>query len=298
MVQQNLTDYLAKKKKDKPTLSDEKDLLRTHWQTKIEKLFKDIEQWLEAEIKAELLQVKYSPFQMQDHQGRGYTLDRLLIILGDGSQIELTPGDGRRLYRETKWPVVAFGIIDVLGPCGQDELVLVSTNDSGPFVSIAQNPFNPLEPSYLASLYQYPGQNQEQVWTDLCWKVITNRSLGTLKELDKDLWSELIIRLTDPSALPDMREQAQSLAQANKDAEPSIRKIFWFPSEEEIRLVEIEADTLHSESGKIEAFYFGPSPLDNLFKPCAIAIIHPDEERAIELPQGWGTWEQAEELTI
>ena len=95
-----------------------------------------------------------------------------------------------------------------------------------------------------------------------------------------------------------IREQAKLLARENKTAEPGIRKVYWFPDAEEIRLVELEDDFVASLSGEVEPFYFAPSPEDGLEAPSAIDIIRTDEFGRLRLPEGWGSWEGAEELAI
>ena len=57
-------------------------------------------------------------------------------------------------------------------------------------------------------------------------------------------------------------------------------------------------NTFSNTSGKLEPFYFRPSPLDKLFKPSLIALIRPDEFGCLQLPTGWGEWETAEELVV
>ena len=97
---------------------------------------------------------------------------------------------------------------------------------------------------------------------------------------------------------PTINEQALSLARANKQAEPGIVKIFWFPDEQEIRLVELEKNMPATMSGNLEPFYFAPSPADGLFAPTAIALIRPEEYQRLLLPAGWVDWLQAQELPV
>lgn len=92
--------------------------------------------------------------------------------------------------------------------------------------------------------------------------------------------------------------QALKLAQDNKKAEPGIKKIYWFPDDEEIRLVELEDDLVPALSGHVEPFYFGPSPEDDLVAPSGIALIRTDEFRDLKLPKDWGSWDDAIELEI
>lgn len=95
-----------------------------------------------------------------------------------------------------------------------------------------------------------------------------------------------------------IRKQASELARTNKQAEPSIVKVYWFPNNDEIRLVGLEASTVPALSGYVEPFFFGPSPKDGLTVPSGIAIIQTEEYRKLKLPKGWGTWNDAVELEV
>src|SRR3990172_8768214 len=90
--------------------------------------------------------------------------------------------------------------------------------------------------------------------------------------------------------------QTRNLARANKKAEPAIEKIYWFPSRMEIRLVELEENMVPALSGRVEPFYFRPSPQDGFTVPFAIAIIRTKEFGKLRLPRGWGKGTDAVEL--
>jgi hypothetical protein len=95
-----------------------------------------------------------------------------------------------------------------------------------------------------------------------------------------------------------LEQQARELAQANKQAEPAIEKIYWFPNDKEIRLVELEKEMMRALSGKVEPFYFKFTPRVGLPISSGIAIIQTDEFGKLKLPRGWGTWEKAVELKV
>jgi len=95
-----------------------------------------------------------------------------------------------------------------------------------------------------------------------------------------------------------IKEQAILLAQANKKAEPGIKKVYWFPDDREVRLIEVEDEIPPSIGDVIEPFYFDPSLQDDLPAPSGVALIRSDEIRRLQLPQGWGDWDHAEELVI
>ena len=94
-----------------------------------------------------------------------------------------------------------------------------------------------------------------------------------------------------------IREQAIFLAKENVEAEPDIKTIYWFPDDEEVRLVEVE-DIISRSEGSVDPFYFDPSPADNMPAPSGIALIRPDEVNNLTLPTGWGKWENAEKWEI
>lgn len=94
-----------------------------------------------------------------------------------------------------------------------------------------------------------------------------------------------------------IKKQALLLAKENKKAEPDIKDVYWFPNEEEVRLIEIE-DIIPPSGEFVEPFYFDPSPEDNMPAPSGIALIRSDEVKKLILPDGWGTWESAEKLEI
>jgi hypothetical protein len=95
---------------------------------------------------------------------------------------------------------------------------------------------------------------------------------------------------------PVIEQQARLLANDNRRAEPQITRIFWFPDDKEVRLVELIDQVPSSADREVRPFYFRPSPQDNLPAPSAIAMIRPDEYGTSKLPEGWGDWDDATEL--
>jgi hypothetical protein len=92
-----------------------------------------------------------------------------------------------------------------------------------------------------------------------------------------------------------MRDQAKLLAMESKSADPHVIKVIWFPHEKEVHIIEINDNTTPSDT-VVAPFYFGPVPEEGLPAPSGIAIIKPEEYRKLDLPSGWGTWDDAEEL--
>jgi hypothetical protein len=102
-----------------------------------------------------------------------------------------------------------------------------------------------------------------------------------------------------PNATGDeIKKQALLLARENKKAEPGIESIYWIPSTTEVRLIEVESDTVKCLSGAVEPFYFDPAPADGLPAPSGVALIRPDEFGKLALPANWGSWEDAELLEV
>jgi len=91
---------------------------------------------------------------------------------------------------------------------------------------------------------------------------------------------------------------ASLLARENARSEQEIAEILLFPDpdEREIRLVEIDPNSLPAgEDNSVVPFYFAPDPPDVPFW-MAIALILPDEKGKLRLPDGWGGWEDAVSL--
>lgn len=95
-----------------------------------------------------------------------------------------------------------------------------------------------------------------------------------------------------------IKQQALALALENKRAEPGIVKVYWFPDNVEVRLIEVGDIVPPTMSGSVEPFYFDPSLEDSLPAPSGVALIRPDEVRELKLPEDWGSWDQAEELSL
>lgn len=91
--------------------------------------------------------------------------------------------------------------------------------------------------------------------------------------------------------LPEILDEGKRIASANTEFESSISEVLLFPSESEIRIIEI--DTVAAPSGCITPFYFKPSPQMRIAHPSGIALIAPEEKGKLKLPEGWGSWDDA-----
>jgi hypothetical protein len=90
----------------------------------------------------------------------------------------------------------------------------------------------------------------------------------------------------------DIELAAQKLARANAESEASISRIYWFPDDEQIRLVEIDQESIKTSDQSIRPFYF--NPVDDVPFPSGVALIHPDEVGKKSLPKEWNVnWSSA-----
>jgi len=106
-------------------------------------------------------------------------------------------------------------------------------------------------------------------------------------------------RAFEPVATPsgvDIREEATKLAREIKQTHSSVERIIWFPDDSELRIIELDPDTIKSPTEEIEPFYFDSTA--SLPVPSGIAIIRPDEYGDLILPEDWGKWEDGQELKV
>jgi hypothetical protein len=91
-----------------------------------------------------------------------------------------------------------------------------------------------------------------------------------------------------------IREAAEELARDNREAEPNLIKIYLFPSQDEIRLVEIDPSVPPLKSStSVTPFYFGPDTVGGVPYRTAVALVRPEEDGKASLPAGWGGWNDA-----
>ena len=95
---------------------------------------------------------------------------------------------------------------------------------------------------------------------------------------------------------PAVEKQAELLARDNRQAEPSITKVYLFPDDGEVRLVELTEQVPVNEDDEMHPFYFRASPQDGLPLPTAVVMIRPDEFGRLKLPPHWCEWAKAIEL--
>ncbi len=92
-----------------------------------------------------------------------------------------------------------------------------------------------------------------------------------------------------------VKEAADRLAAANTAEEENIKEVYWFPDDNIVRLIEVDAsypNYLPSED-QAAAFYFGPDDSIGMPLPSGVALINPEEVGRVKPPEGWGEWDQA-----
>ena len=94
----------------------------------------------------------------------------------------------------------------------------------------------------------------------------------------------------------DIESQARYLADENRKSDPSIQRVLWFPHMAYICLVELTENVPASLDGEVQPFWFRASAEDGLTVPSGIALIRPEERGKLQLPEDWGTWDDAKEL--
>jgi hypothetical protein len=88
-----------------------------------------------------------------------------------------------------------------------------------------------------------------------------------------------------------IEQAARELAEANALSEESMVRIYWFPHEKEVRLIEVMELTVPSDDGLVQPFYLRPTG-DYPYN-LGIALIRPEEDRRDKLPESWGSWDDA-----
>lgn len=99
-------------------------------------------------------------------------------------------------------------------------------------------------------------------------------------------------------AIEEIERQAKLLADENMEADPEIEAVYWFPNEDEVRLVEITPSIPSSTDNRVHPFYFRADPASNFPAPSGIALIRPQEFKSSTLPDRWGNWNQAQLIKV
>lgn len=92
----------------------------------------------------------------------------------------------------------------------------------------------------------------------------------------------------------EVEQAARKMAAANAEAAPETEAIYFFPSQNEIRLIETDPTTLPST--EIVPYYFGAAPQSGIPYRSSVALIRPEEAFRLAPPPEWGTWKDAIKL--
>lgn len=99
---------------------------------------------------------------------------------------------------------------------------------------------------------------------------------------------------TDAEAVS-IQDAALRLAEDNARAEPAITQIFRFPSDNEVRLIEVDTTVAPvREDEAIAPYYFAADVKSGLPYRSAIALIAPEDVDHAPLPPDWGGWGTAQ----
>ncbi len=91
-------------------------------------------------------------------------------------------------------------------------------------------------------------------------------------------------------------ELARRLAKEHVEGAPELEVIYVFPDEEELRMVEVDPLIPRALGDRVEPFYFRADPANGLPLLTALAVIRPEEDRVLRLPDEWGAWDDAVQL--
>src|SRR5690606_33183740 len=90
-----------------------------------------------------------------------------------------------------------------------------------------------------------------------------------------------------------VRELAESLAAFHADSDSAGERIYWFPSEEAVRLIDIVPTAMPHDPGALHPYFFGARPKDGITLPSALVVITPEDVATATPPDGWGSWADA-----
>jgi hypothetical protein len=93
-----------------------------------------------------------------------------------------------------------------------------------------------------------------------------------------------------------IEKQARFLAYSTRLGNPDVVRIYWFPDNDEVRLISLTDRTPQDHDDKVCPFYFRASPEYHLHYVSAVAMIRVDDFGKLRLPDGWGNWDNAVEL--
>ncbi|MEZ5386184.1 MAG: hypothetical protein R3F13_11780 [Prosthecobacter sp.] len=99
--------------------------------------------------------------------------------------------------------------------------------------------------------------------------------------------------LLDPATI---EKQARMMAEEARLNDPGITGVLFFPTNQEVRLIEVVSDVPAVSGERVNVFYFNPAPDSGMPALSGIGVIRPDDLGKVALPEGWGDWEDGVQL--
>lgn len=89
-----------------------------------------------------------------------------------------------------------------------------------------------------------------------------------------------------------IQDAALDLAISSAESDPTIRKIYWFPNDQQVRLLHIDSESIKTDDQDARPFYF--NKVEGIPFTVGLAMLHPDEERLKAPPVEWASdWSDA-----
>jgi hypothetical protein len=95
-----------------------------------------------------------------------------------------------------------------------------------------------------------------------------------------------------------VEDVAMEIVTDHIEAEPGIIRIYLFPSDKEVRLIEVDKTVSERREGnKLLPFYFEADEANDLPFPMVVDLIAPSHEELLRkgeicLPANWGNWSE------
>ncbi len=99
--------------------------------------------------------------------------------------------------------------------------------------------------------------------------------------------------LYDPAVI---EKQARMMAEEARLNDPGITGVFFFPTDQEVRLIEVVSDVPVASGDRVNVFYFNPAPDCGMPALSGVGVVRPDDLGRVALPEGWGDWKDGIKL--
>lgn len=158
-------------------LIDRKDQIQK-WNLEIQKLYSQVEIWLKTSLQKNYVTLDKKPIQLEEEGPGKYTVESLEILVGKGKIIFEPIG---------MFIIGARGRVDILGPYGKKEMLLLLGENEVPEVRVTV---------HVAGL-EKDKETQEIVPepTNLAWKLAIKTPNLKVIPLSEDVFEQIIERL-------------------------------------------------------------------------------------------------------